>query len=137
MEIPVHFWAVAYNGKNYPGAPLSNGLQNGANCQHFVFELLRYYGYHIPPFRSSELWDDTQYSQKVQELAPMDVLLWNYEPKAWGAHIGLYLGNNKAIHLARFVGKPVIWPLEKFAEQEVYAHFIGAKRFHKPNSETK
>ncbi len=44
IVIPQHFFNTSYNGANYPGVPKVQGLKNGANCQQFAYELLRYHG---------------------------------------------------------------------------------------------
>lgn len=135
IEIPDSFFKIRYNGANYPGASGYNGLASGeANCQVFAYEILRFFKLDIPNFRSSELWDDQTYTQVVSQLKPLDILLWNKTSEAWGAHVGLYLGDNQAIHLSKPIGSPVVWPLEKFLEQPVYKVFIGAKRIINPSS---
>lgn len=127
--IPQHFFEVRYNAACYPG--VANGLRAGANCQHLAYELLRYFGLSLPAFRSSELWEDTVYTEKVIDLKPLDLLLWNKTPRAFGAHVGVYLDNNQAIHLSKAVGIPIVWALEEFLGLEQYACFIGAKRVRK------
>ncbi len=119
---------VPYQSAHYPGSPASNGLVGGANCQVFAYELLRHYGREIPDFRSSELWEDAQSTLRVETLEPLDLLLWNSHEQAWGAHVGVYLGENQAIHLAKEEGFPAVWPLAKFTTLERYQVLIGAKR---------
>lgn len=128
IDIPPHFFEVTYKGAHYPGSSRTNGLEGGANCQVFAYELLRHHGITVPDLRSSDLWEDTQYTQQVTDLQPLDLLLWNKTDNAWGAHVGVYLGENQAIHLSKENGTAVIWPLKQFLEQAVYQVFIGAKR---------
>ncbi len=64
----------------------------------------------------------------VTDLEPLDLLLFNRAPDAWGAHVALYLGDERAVHLSRQVGRPVIWTLEQFKAEPHYQCFIGAKR---------
>ncbi|MEL6821286.1 MAG: NlpC/P60 family protein [Calditrichota bacterium] len=128
LSIPQYFLNVTYNAAHYPGAVHTDGLNGGANCQVFAYELLRYYGKTVPDLRSSNLWEDNVYTQSVTELQPLDLLLWNRTEKSWGAHVGVYVGDNSAIHLSKEIGLPVIWSLECFLEEERYAVFIGAKR---------
>jgi hypothetical protein len=59
LAIPISFFNVSYNGSKFPGSKELRGLKQGANCQYFVYELMRYFGYKIKDFRSSELWEDT------------------------------------------------------------------------------
>ena len=126
LEVPPHFMQVRYNTACYPGA--REGLEHGANCQLFAYELLRHFGLTLPNFRSSELWEDTTYTEKVVEFKPLDLLLWNKTQVAWGAHIGVYLGDNQVIHLSKAVGTAALWTLADFQKHERYTYFIGAKR---------
>ncbi len=126
--IPGHFFNIPYNSTQYPGNPSLKELSAGANCQQFAYELVRYHGKEIPDFRSSDLWEDYNYTIRVDKLQPLDILLWNHTQQAWGAHVGVYLGDNQAIHLSKQVGKPVIWTLEQFSQIPTYQYFIGAKR---------
>lgn len=128
LSIPQHFLAVRYNAAHYPGAAGTNGLEGGANCQVFAYELLRHFGKTLPNLRSSNLWEDREFTQVVTELEPLDLLLWNRTPEPWGAHVGVYIGEGSAIHLSKEIGLPVIWKLERFPEEKQYAVFIGAKR---------
>lgn len=126
--IPTSFLTVKYNGEAYPGSKVVIGFKNGANCQHFIYEIYRFNGLEIPEFRSSEMWEDTEYTVKVTKLQPLDILLFNPTENAWGAHFGMYLGNEKVIHLSKAIGYPVIWDLKKFAKLKKYKILIGAKR---------
>jgi hypothetical protein len=129
LPIPAHFHHVSYNGSCYPGAEGVAGLDGGANCQHFAYELIRHFGFAPPDYRSSELWEDETYTQVVVgELAACDLLLFNSTPAAWGAHIAVHLGSKMAIHLSQRLGVPVIWKIEEFSLRPEYVCFIGAKR---------
>ena len=129
LLLPLHFWSVRYNGLLYPGAPGDRGLESGANCQRFAYEVLRHFGLNPPDFRSSELWDDTTFTEDVStSYLPLDLLLWNRTSTAYGAHIGVYLGDGKAVHLSRRVSVPAAWPLAEFERYSDYRVFIGAKR---------
>jgi hypothetical protein len=129
IEIPEAFWSVAYDGARHPGAPGVVGVEGGANCQQFAYELLRHNGFEIGELRSSELWADTHDTAPVGgALLPGDLLLFNRTPEAWGAHVALYLGDGRAIHLAKHVGQPVVWGLDEFAADPRYVCFLGAKR---------
>ncbi|MEM6831949.1 MAG: cell wall hydrolase, partial [Bacteroidota bacterium] len=90
IEIPQYFFETKYNGQHYPGAQGVNGLKGGANCQVFVYQLLIHFGYNpLPDFRSSELWEDTAFTEKVNDIKAMDILFWNNTNESWGAHVGL------------------------------------------------
>ncbi len=82
----------------------------------------------IGDFRSSDLWDDTRETRRVNDLEPLDLLLFNRTTAVWGAHIAVYLSDERAIHLSKQVGRPAIWTLEQFAAEPLYQCFIGAKR---------
>src|ERR1700757_3112860 len=60
IKIPERFHQVLYNYDRYPGAPGVRGFVGGANCQQYAYEFLREFGYTIPDFRSSDLWEDTK-----------------------------------------------------------------------------
>ncbi len=121
---------TVYKGSHYPGAQGVVGVTDGANCQQFAFALLRNFDCEIPDFRSSELWMDTTWTSPVQgsPFVPLDLLLWHSQPNSWGAHVGVYVGDERAVHLSQEVGRPVIWPLHAFLEHPRYSCFLGAKR---------
>ena len=129
LLIPKRFLQVTYNPKHFPGASGTNGIEGGANCQQFAYELLRHYGKSLPNFRSSELWEDDKYTQKVEApFEPLDLLLWHKHADPFGAHVGVYIGEEQAIHLASYLKKPVVWHLNRFPQEDRYKIFIGAKR---------
>ena len=128
LQIPESFMSVPYVGARYPGAPGVKGVEGGANCQQYAYTLLRYFGREIPDFRSSDLWEDRLHTELVTDLQPLDLLLWNDRDQSWGAHVGLYLGDGQAVHLAQSIGRPVVWPLARFVDTPAYRVFIGAKR---------
>jgi lipoprotein Spr len=75
------------------------------------------------------LWDDTRETVRVTgPFEPLDLLLFNPTTDSYGAHVGVYLGEGRVIHLAKRVGVPVIWPLDRFACERGYETLIGAKR---------
>ena len=61
-------------------------------------------------------------------LRPLDLLLFNRTENPWGAHVALYLGEDRAIHLSKKQSEPVIWALARFPELAEYQILIGAKR---------
>jgi hypothetical protein len=129
LVIPARFHHVWYNAARYPGAAGVVGLDGGANCQLFAYELLRHFSFAPPDYRSSELWEDETHTRTVAgELEPCDLLLFNRTPAAWGAHVAVYLGSELAIHLSQHARVPVIWTIEEFRLRSEYACFIGAKR---------
>ncbi|HEU0030458.1 MAG TPA: NlpC/P60 family protein [Kofleriaceae bacterium] len=128
LAVPERFLDVAYVGARVPGVGDPDDLAAGANCQVFAYALLRHHGLVLPPFRSSELWDDDTYTARVTEFEPLDLMLYHDVPEAFGAHVGVYLGDGAVIHLSKQNGRPVIQPHASFAALPKYAYFIGAKR---------
>jgi len=118
---------VLYNGAAHPYASLSR-LDAGANCQRFAFALLEHFGYEMAPMRSSELWADRKYTRRVSRMRLCDILMFNREERAWGAHLAVYVGNGRAIHLSKTVGLPAIWELGEFARYPRYTVLLGIKR---------
>ena len=128
IQIPKKFFHVSYVAARIPGVNNASDINAGANCQLFAYEILRYFGHTIPDFRSSDLWEDDTCTITVDEFLPLDLMLYHRKPESYGAHVGLYLGNGKVIHLAQSMGKPEIIDHADFALQDKYACFIGAKR---------
>jgi len=127
LKIPARFLKVRYNGAAHPHASLT-GLEAGANCQRFAFALLEHFGYAIAPMRSRELWADRRFTRRVHRMRPCDILMFNREEKAWGAHLAMYVGNGRAIHLSKALGLPAIWDLAEFARCPRYKILLGIKR---------
>ncbi len=137
LDIPNHFLNVPYSAECYPGAEGFSKLEKGANCQLFAYEIIRYYGGVIPDFRSSELWEDSEYTEFVNTYDLLDLLLFNSVDDSWGAHLGLYIGENKIMHLSREEGFAKIWSIDDFHNFDRYRIHIGAKRLkstYKPES---
>jgi murein DD-endopeptidase / murein LD-carboxypeptidase len=127
--IPEQFWRIAYDQGHDPDSPVLPPLAESPNCQNFAYALLRHFGHGISAFRSSDLWDDTAETARVDgALRPLDLLLFNRTAKAWGAHVALYLGCDRAIHLSKKQSVAVIWPLRDFQARPEYRVFVGAKR---------
>lgn len=126
-KLPAHFFKIPYNSNAYPGNAI--GLGDGANCQQFVYEILHYFNYEISDLRSDELMSDTQYTILVNgEVEPFDLLLFHHKPEAFGAHVGLSLGNNEIIHLSKNVGLPRIQTIYELQNDSRYPYLIGIKR---------
>ena len=128
IEIPEKFMAVSYAGECYPGAVGVVGIEQGANCQQFAYELLRHFGRSVPDLRSSDLWADEISTERVGKFAPLDLLFFSETAESWGAHIGVYLGDGKVIHLSKQVGFPEIRDLSEFGKIELYKILLGANR---------
>ncbi len=131
IELPDAFWEVRYVGARYPGAPVvrkNPGLDEGANCQLFAYEVLRHFGLEPPELRSSELWADTTSTQRVTVPRPLDLVLVNATRDAWGAHIGVWAGDDQVLHLCAEVGRPALWSPAMFAARPSYRVLVGYKR---------
>ncbi len=131
ISVPKKFLQITYNPAAKPQSNYSKDLIDGANCQIFVYSILRFYKHEIPDLRSSQLWDDELFTHKVNEYQDFDILLYNDKDNAWGAHLALFIGNNKVIHLSKAVGKPEIIDYEKLRERKTYQYLLGAKRLKK------
>lgn len=126
-QLPLHFFEVPYVGTQIPAGDY--GLARGANCQRYAYAVLRHFGADLPPYRSSDLWDDRVHTQPVEgPFEPLDLLLFGASPTAYGAHVGLWTGADGVLHLSKSVGLPAIWSLDQFAERMEYRVMIGAKR---------
>ncbi|MGH4031345.1 hydrolase [Actinomycetota bacterium Odt1-20B] len=130
-RLPAAFWTTPYVGSRFPGAAAVRdlpGLGAGANCQLFAYEVLRHFGLSPAPLRSSELWEDTDSTVHAAEPEPLDLLLFNGSAAAYGAHVGVWAGDDAVLHLCAEVGRPAVWRLEDFAARERYRVLLGAKR---------
>lgn len=127
-DIPDRFWKIPYDITHDRDSATLMGIETGANCQNFAYELLRHFGVPVPYLRSSNLWEDTQHTIAVLKYQPLDLLLFNPTHNAWGAHVAVYVGNDRAIHLSRRVGLAAVWPLAQFMEHPEYRVLLGAKR---------
>lgn len=130
--IPSEFFDSKYDASKYPGSGNCTGIKDGANCQYFAYEFLKHFRYIVPDLRSSDLWEDIIYTKKVESFEPLDLLLFNKDSKAYSAHVGVYIGENKVLHLSKEVGCPIVWDLEDFKKYPHYKFLIGAKRIKKP-----
>jgi hypothetical protein len=135
IELPDSFWEVRYVGARYPGSPAVRarpGLAEGANCQLFAYEVLRHFGLQPPDLRSSELWLDTGSTGEVTVPQPLDLVLLNSTRDPWGAHVGVWAGDDagegKVLHLCAEAGRPALWSLPMFAVRPSYRELIGYKR---------
>jgi cell wall-associated NlpC family hydrolase len=130
INIPLFFFLIPYNGKVTPSGDISsNTLTEGANCQVFTYSFLQHFGINIKPtFRSKELWEDEEYTRQVTTPQTFDIVFFNKTKDPYGAHIGVYLSDNKIIHLSKIVGFPTIWDLKEFKNHQQYSIYLGAKR---------
>lgn len=127
LDIPRQFLTIRFDYDRHPRSAEFD-FNQGANCQLYAYALLRHFGVEVPPFRSSELWEDEMHTRKVSELQPLDLLLFNRTDHPWGAHVAVHIGDERVIHLSRKVGVPAIAAVEEMLLQPEYRIFIGAKR---------
>lgn len=125
-ELPARFRSVSYNAAQIPDA--GHDLSQGANCQRYAYAVLAHFGLELPSFRSSNLWEDREWTEPVSGFEPLDLLLFSRDGNAYGAHVAVYAGAGWALHLARSVGLPAQWTLAEFAAREEYRVLIGGKR---------
>jgi cell wall-associated NlpC family hydrolase len=104
------------------------GVADGANCQLFAYEVLRHFGLDPPALRSSELWADTQATSRVLTAQPLDLILVNATAESWGAHVGVWVGDDQILHLCAEIGHPAVWRMNDFAARQRYRTLVGIKR---------
>jgi hypothetical protein len=130
-RLPADFWAIRYVGTRFPDSPAvaeHPGLAAGANCQLFAYEVLKYFDLAPPALRSSELWADTEATVRVTTAHPLDLMLVNTTGDAWGAHVGVWVGDDQVLHLSAEIGHPTVWRMSEFAARPRYRTLIGFKR---------
>lgn len=130
-RVPAHLWAVPYVGARFPGSPAvaeRPGLRAGANCQLFAYAVLDHFGLTAPAVRSSELWEDTEATARVRNAGPLDLVLVNATGDPWGAHVGVWVGDEQVLHLCAEIGRPAVWRMSEFAARRRYRVLIGFKR---------
>ncbi|ELA9461226.1 hydrolase [Vibrio alginolyticus] len=128
MDIPDRFKNVRYVSSRIPGCKDDSDLTLGANCQVFAYNLLRDFGLNPPNYRSSELWDDSEFSEVVIEFKPLDIMMYNDSTDSYGAHVGVYVGNGLVYHLSLSNGVPMFERHLDLLQQSKYQFFMGAKR---------
>lgn len=130
-RLPEWVWGTPYVGRRFPGSRAvaeKPGLAEGANCQLFAYEVLRHWAIDVPAWRSSDLWDDTELTERVAHARPLDLVLFNATDDAWGAHVGVVVGEGRVLHLSAEAGRPVVWGMADFATRDRYRTLIGFKR---------
>ncbi|MFC7303703.1 hydrolase [Streptomyces monticola] len=130
-RLPAAFWTVPYDGSRHPGSAATRarpGLAAGANCQLFAYEVLRQFGLTVPPLRSSDLWADTAATSRVPVPRPLDLLLFNRTDDPYGAHVGVWAGDDAILHLCAEAGRPAVWHPADFGARERYGVLLGIKR---------
>ncbi|MFT4190587.1 MAG: hypothetical protein QM617_03565 [Comamonas sp.] len=127
IHIPPQFFGIPFDFDRHPQAATFD-FGKGANCQLYAYALLSHFGRFVPPFRSSQLWEDELHTAVVKELEPLDLVLVHDNPNAWGAHVAVCIGEDHVVHLSRKNGVPRIETMEQLLTEPKYPFFIGAKR---------
>jgi hypothetical protein len=134
-RISADMWATPYAGARFPGSAAVRerpGLAAGANCQLFAYAVLELFGRKPAPWRSSDLWADTEMTCRVPVARPLDLALFNATDEPWGAHVGVVVGEERILHLCAEVGHPVVWSMGEFAVRDRYRTLLGFKRVLRP-----
>ena len=103
---------------------------DGSNCQRFGYGVLGLFHLRVPPLRSLELWAEQQACATVVRPQALDLVLYSPTGGAFGAHVGVWLGEDLVLHLCAEVGQPTLWGNGEFAMRTRYAHRVGFKRVH-------
>ena len=127
-DLPATFWEVPYDGERYPGAVPRGELHLGASSHLYAYEVLAFFGHHVPDLRSAELWRDNDATRVVLEPQPLDLVLLHDRQQAFGAHVGVVCSETEVLHLAKEVGRPAVWTFAQFAATPRFANLIGFKR---------
>jgi hypothetical protein len=132
-RLPPEYRTVPYVGARFPGSPAvaaRPGIAQGANCQLYAYSVLGCFGIELPPLRSSELWADRRWTVRVPvaRVRPLDLVLFGAGNAAWGAHVGVEVGDGWVLHLCAEAGRPSVWTMDEFAARERYRTVLGVKR---------
>nr|WP_246113650.1 hydrolase [Streptomyces montanus] len=130
-RIPADMWATPYAGARFPGSAAVRdrpGLTDGANCQLFAYAVLELFGLAPEAWRSSDLWADARRTRRVTVAQPLDLALFNATDEAWGAHLGVVVGQDRILHLCAEAGRPAVWTMGEFAARDRYRTLLGFKR---------
>lgn len=111
--------------------------EKGTNCELLVQALVRARGFYIPPFRSSQLYEDQLFTLLVHDAGQIqtgDILGFCEVEKRdfYGIHVGLaWVVDNeevKVIHNARHLGNVKVQGLNEVMEYEKHARLAWIKR---------
>ncbi len=131
MKIPETFFTIPYNTEVNPDNPPDDlsDLSAGSNCLIFSYAILQHNWFSPPMLWSRELWDDEEFTEKVEEYREWDILLFgNNSSDAYWWHAGICLGWDKVIHLSKEVGIPEITTYQELIERGSYKYLLWAKR---------
>ena len=90
-RLPKFFLEVEYNYEAYPGN--ANGYDSGDNCQHYCFEILRFFNFEIENLKSSELMTDKLFTISADKVQTLDLVLVHEREESYGAHVGICISD--------------------------------------------
>jgi hypothetical protein len=123
---------IKYNSKIIPDWKKHDIQLSWANCQVYAYEILRYNGLLVPDLRSSELWTCPNCSRIIScDYELLDILFFNETNDSWGAHLGVYIWDNKILHNSKDIGNPEIIDIWDFTKIKKYSCLLWGKRFKK------
>jgi hypothetical protein len=128
QHIPSDWLSTPYVYARDPTNATFDDPKKGANCQLFAYAVLRQCGLYVPPLRSSDLWEETEFTEVVTEPEQLDLVLVNNSPDSYGAHIGLMASSTQVLHLSKQVDRPALWTLDELQQHDRYRFLIGFKR---------
>jgi len=125
---PAWVFTAPYVGVAHPQEPSLGPIESGANCQRYAYGVVSLFNRQVPDHRSSELWDDPSLAHpSLDHLQDLDLVLFNADDSAWGAHVAVLIGR-QLLHLCAEVGHPAVWSWSDFARRPRYSTIIGAVR---------
>ena len=126
---PEWLWEIPYDGSQHPQAAALKPVREGANCQRFASTVLGLFGLHVPALRSSELWADPRLARiPPRSLQLLDLVLFAAGASAYGAHVGVHVGQDQVLHLCAEVGTPAVWRYHDFTARKRYQNLLGGLR---------
>ena len=125
--------STPYVGAAHPQQRPQQPIANGANCQRYAYAILGLFGRTVPDHRSSELWAEPAFEHPA-EPQDLDLVLFNSDVSAWGAHVGVVLADG-VLHLSTEVTIPAVWTWQRFAERPKYRTVVGFVRVPSPPSQ--
>ena len=129
IKLPPWYMDIKYNPKIIPYWICHDIQLSWANCQVYAYEILRFNDLFVPDLRSSELWSDSKDSTTISDnYELLDILFSNENNDSWGAHLGLYIWENKVLHNSKDIWWPAIFDIWDFTKINKYSCFLWGKR---------
>lgn len=131
MIIPESFYSTPYNSLVNPDNPPDDfgDLSGGSNCLIFSYAILKHNGFSPPILWSRELWEDIDFTEKVQDYREWDILFFgNNSSDAYWWHIWISLWGNRLIHLSKEIWIPEVLDYELLIDRWSYKYILWGKR---------